>query len=517
MKTDRYSCAFKLGLSLLFVCSLFAWQGDKGFSLGDEGFLWYGSQRVMMGEVPIRDFMAYDPGRYYWSAGLMGLFGDDGIMSLRASVAVFQVMGLFVGLTLISRYLKSESRDNIPYLFVSAAILVLWMYPRHKLFDISLSIFLIGILTFLIEKPIAGRYFITGFCVGFIAVFGRNHGVYGALGSLAAIVWLAIKSTENSGFVNNLSLWAGGMVAGFVPIFLMLLAIPGFAVAFWDSILFLFEQNTTNLPVPIPWPWMVEYSSVSFGDGIRGLLIGLFFIGILAYGFLAIASVFLRKIKAQPVPSAMAATAFLALPYSHFAFSRADLGHLAQGVFPLLMGVLIFLSTRTVKIKWFLVLAFFAGGVWIMHTAHPGWQCLSKKCVEVEISGSIIQVRPPVARDIELLHHLAERFAGDGQGFVAVPSWPGAYPLLERRAPMWEIYALWPRLPQFEREEIERIRSYGDLGFVIVLDAPLDGRDDLRFKYTHPLTYRYILDTFERIPISSVPGYEIYGIRGVNP
>lgn len=495
-----------VALAVVAIAVLFIWQGNKGFSLWDEGFLWYGVQRVMLGEVPVRDFMAYDPGRYYWSAALMGLWGNSGIMALRATVAVFQAMGLSVGLLLIAR---TAGKRSLFYLFLSAVTLVAWMFPRHKLFDISLAIFLIGALAYLVEKPIGRRYFLAGFCVGLVAVFGRNHGVYGTVASLGIIGWLSCKRSEGVSPIKGLMLWAAGVVSGYTPIWLMLLLIPGFASAFWESIRFLFEVKATNLPLPVPWPWRVPFASLSTGAAIRDVLVGLFFMGELVIGVLSIGWVISQRLRNRPVAPALVAASFLMLPYAHFAYSRADINHLAQGIFPLLVGILAFLSTCSFRIKWPFALMLCAASVWVMFVFQPGWQCRADRCVDVEISHSTLQVDPGAARDVSLLRNLASEYAPHGQSFIAVPYWPGAYALLGRKSPVWEIYPLFPRPEAFEREEIKRIQA-AKPGFALIFDMPLDGHEALRFQNTHPLTYQYILDNFDPVAGSPSPAYRIF-------
>lgn len=504
-----------LTLAFLVVFLLFAWQGNVGFDLNDEGYLWYGAQRVMLGEVPIRDFMSYDPGRYYWSAMFMNLFGDNGIMTLRGAAAIFQTIGLFVGLLLIARMSKVISLQNFIYLLISAGTLVLWMFPRHKVFDMSLSIILIWILTFLILNPSGKRYFLTGVCVGIVAVFGRNHGMYGVFGSFGVMLWLSIKRTHDINFFKGFLLWALGVVIGFLPILLMGLMLPGFAFSFLESIRFIFEIKATNLPLPVPWPWLVDFGAVSHGEAFRKLLVGLLFVSILVFGGLSIAWVVWKKFRNQQVSPILVATAFLSLPYVHYAYSRADVGHLSHGIFPFLVGSLVLLVTQPAKIKWPLVLILFSTSLWVTHIYHPGWQCYKNdNCINVEVSNNKLRVDPSIASAIRLLRELGYQYAPGGQSFIATPFWPGAYALLERKSPMWEIYALFPRSAVFEQAEIERIKV-ANPQFAFVLDLPLDGRDELRFKNTHPLINQYFVENFELVQNSPDPAYKIYTAKMV--
>lgn len=505
-------------LSTFIVVLSFAWQGHKGFNLWDEGFLWYGVQRVLAGEIPILDFMAYDPGRYYWSATLLRVAGDAGsLMGVRASVALFQALGLCVGTLLIASATPRHQRGKFCYWLVACVTLAVWMFPRHKLFDISLSMLLMGALAALATAPTRRRFFLAGLMVGLAATFGRNHGVYGAVGSLCLMAWLRIGPAAPVGALRGLACWAAGVFAGFLPIVFMALWIPGYGVAFLDTILLLFELKGTNLPLPVPWPWTVDFQTLPLEQSVRGVLIGLFFVALLVFGVAAIAAVCLRRAQQRPVPPALAACAFLALPYAHYAFSRADVGHLALGIHPLLIGCFTLLASARPILRWPSSLALCAASFWVMSVFHPGWQCrVEGACVGVEISGDTVQMTPSVAAEVRLLRELAGRFAPNGQSFLVAPFWPGAYSLLERKAPLWEIYSIVPRRVAFERKEVARLAAAAP-AFAMIIDFPLDGRDELRYRNTHPLLNQYVADNFHRVEYANDPAYLIYRAKEPRP
>lgn len=498
---------YAVGLAACIVAVVFIWQGTKGFNLADEGFLWYGAQRVMQGEVPLRDFMAYDPGRYYWSAALMRLWGDDGIMALRGAVAVFQVIGLATGLLLVA---CAVGRRHLLFLHVTAVTLVVWMTPYYKLMDMSVSILLIGVLTYLISKPTGRRYFMAGLGVGLAAVFGRNHGVYGLAGSIGVLIWLNIRCDDVSRPIKQVLLWMGGVLTGYLPIVFMVLLVPGFAEAFWASVLYLFEFRATNLPLPIPWPWQVRFAAIPLGDAIRQVLIGVFFISVLVFGVASLVWVFREKLRGQQKTPALVAASCLGLPYAHYAFARADVEHLALGVFPLLIGCLVLLATQPAMLRWSLTLILCFASLLAMLHEHPGWQCrVSKQWVDVEVSGNNLTVAPSTANGIQQFRTLVEKFAPDGQKFMVTPWFPGINSLMGQQSIVWEIYPILPRSQKFQQREVDRIRK-ADPAFIYILDAPLDGREELRYSNTHHVIYRYIIENFQRIPISTSEVHQLY-------
>lgn len=502
-------------LSIVSVLLLFILESHKGFSLLDEGYLWYGAQRVMVGEVPIRDFMSYDIGRYYWSAAFMSMLGSNGIVALRVAIAVFEVIALFVGLMVLVRGSAKQS----PFFWVLVVITLLaWMAPQFRVFDISLPIVLVGVLAFLIEQPSLRRYFLTGLIVGLAAILGRNHGLYGVVGSLGVMAHLNIKRQSGPRLKPAIASWIFGLLVGYLPVLVFFAVVPGFAQSFWEGVRLLFEGKATNFPLPVPWPWLVPFGQLTVVDVLSGVTQGVLFIAIVAFGLLGIAWVIKKKQRMEPVPATLIASVFLALPYAQFAYSRADIAHLAPGIAPFLMGILALLAVQSPKIKWIFSVLLCGASLLVMLPIHSVWYCYSsKKCVEANVAGDKLKIDQRMANNLALLTKLAEQYAPDGRPFIVAPSWPGAYAALGRKSPMWGIYMeLSPPDAALQQAEIERIKS-ANPGFVVIYDAPLDGRDDMRFRNTHPIVEQYIRDNFEPLKEYAHPAFQTYRDKPIKP
>lgn len=272
-------------MTVIGVLALFLVESHQGLSFLDEGYLWYGAQRVMVGEVPMRDFMSYDIGRYYWSAAFMSLMGDNGIVALRMAIAVFQAIAIFIALLLLT---DRPAKQNPYFLLLGVIALVAWMAPQCRLFENSLPIMLVGILSLLVEQPTMRRYFLAGLIVGLAAVFGRNHGIYGVVGSLCAMIYLNIKRESGPKLTTAFAAWSLGVITGYLPVLVFIAVVPGFALAFWEGIRLLFEVKATNFPLPVPWPWLVPFGKLSITGMLRGVLQGIFFIAIIVFVVLGI-------------------------------------------------------------------------------------------------------------------------------------------------------------------------------------------------------------------------------------
>jgi hypothetical protein len=305
-----------------------------------------------------------------------------------------------------------------------------------------------------------------------------------------------------------------GVLIGYLPNLLALVLVPGFAHAFWDSIVFLFEYGRTNLPLPIPWPWIVADRLASFPEALRDLLLGLFFMALPLFGVCGlIYARYLQRRSLSYEPSVFVAAALLAIPYTHYAYSRADWAHLALGIFPLLVGLLSLPLARE-RVRFTVAGLLLSASLLVTVPVRPGYQAAHEgNWRKISVGGDALTVNAQTAADIALVEQLASRYSCDGRTFVLTPYWPGAYALLHRKAPLWEIYATIPRSVSFQEAEIARIKATAP-DFAVIFDLALDGREELRYARTHPLIERFIRDYFRPIEQEGTPAHLHLYARG---
>jgi len=479
-------------LAVVLASCSFALQGRQGVNLADEGFLWYGAQQTAHGKVPLRDFQSYDPGRYYWSAAGAFLFGN-GLVALRFSETVFQVLGLWAGLLVASRLAQ-----NWVLLTAIGLMLTLWMFHSFRFFDNTLVLCGIWIAVRLIEEPSPVRIFTAGFFVGLCVFFGKNHALYNFLAQVSLLLYLHLKPGPVLS-VSHLGIWVAGIMAGLVPTIAMLVAVPGFFASYIESIQLIFRRGT-NLALPVPWPWRVSLNSADTSQ----FLLGIFFIA-LPLGYLAAITVSL-SMRSQMIEdhAVLIACPFVGIFYLHHAFSRAGLAHLAPVIYPFLLGALAFLGFLEARkfYFWAVIAVLIAAALFTVCRRTPIYQRITSSTPWVPYNaGGKIFVPPYINQLLTCLRKFAAENIAAREGVLIAPFTPTLYPILNRESPLWDIAYYFPATAQRQETMIHELAAK-NVNWAIISDTFLDKREDLRFSATHELVWQYLMENFE--PIESV-------------
>ncbi len=493
------------------AASVLLLQWRYGFNWGDEGWLWYISQRTAHGEVPIRDIFSYDPGRYYWSAAVFKLLGNDGLFE--QLVANY----LFGAIALAAAYL-AMARARIRAGWRGAALLLLGIgvgFPRHKIFEQSLSLIAAAGIGYVLSEPEKRmRWFLYGIATGMAAFFGRNSGLYFFVAAILAYGFLRWSSRAPR-FRPPAAALLAGIVIGYSPVFAMMLRFRGFTSAFLDSVLL---TPNWSWPLRIPFPW---HSHVHGLDGFDALQVRSVSWLCLAIPAVYVVSIWKAAREKQFGSLRLAGAASLAgIPYLHHAFYHADFFHIAQAVLPFAVATagLSQYMYEAGHPRWSLA---FLGGISALALAcwlpmEPGISYLRASAGDratvsaISIGGRTFEI-PAEQADIMTKTKAAFQACGGKAGsFLEAPFYPGLYAYLNTRAPSWDTYYLWPRDSQIQQQQVQALVANRTALVLLNRTALFDRQDWLRIDRTYPSLVEYILAHYQRSDVSLPDGFELY-------
>ena len=482
-------------LSFIIAWSFYLLQGNIGIDFSTEGFLWYGTIQTLNNKIPLLDFQSYDPGRYYWCS-LWCKILDPGIMSLRFALMLIQALGLFFGLSIINKF-----RNSWNFLFFSGIIMFLWMFPRHKAFECSYATGAIFFAVFLLENPSLKRHFIAGVFVGLSAFFGRNLGLYSFLSFSILIFYNYFKLKEK--FLSNLFSWCTGILVGFMPILLMVIIIPNFFHAYIEIIIDIWRFGHTNMPIQVVWPWNLSYLG---NHNLRSFLISVHYIVIPLFYLLIFLLQFIKNLNSN-AKNTMTALALVGIIFLHYPFSCPDFPHLSQAIQPFIMGLLIIPIIFNYKKYFFYAHFFIIVTVTFLMVGfmQPYYQALASKgdFLEYNVDGDQLMLDKSKQNIIEIIQQINTEFIKN-DNLLFIPEWSGLYVILNKKAPLWNLYFIIPETEQRQKEMIAELKKK-NIKWIIIGDVFFGGLEKLRLKHTHTILTKFFLEEYKPVLFQGLP------------
>jgi len=481
-----------LALGLPFGLRFFV--GDSFINTLDEGFLWYGVVETATGGVPVRDFQAYQPGRYYLLVALAQVFGD-GLLGLRTSLAVVQSVGLAAALFALKRVVPSPF-----WLIPIAFAIALWQQPHFKVFESTLSLIAVLVVLRFVERPDAGRSLACGLLFGFGAFVGHNHALYLLL-AVASCVCLVTLRDARARSLRTFFAAPIGALLGLAITFGSMIAAPGIYSAIWQRMALIIRAGSTNLTLAVPWPWTLDFTS-SWGLAAWGRFgISMLFVLAPAAIVLSAALAWFGSRDGLHRRALLCATSIVGVFYMHHAFARADPPHLAQAIHPaILAGFALFALAPRGRMQRGAILALSTLLVVIApigldrHPLSILWKP-SEKMRALDVRGDTLRVPRPVGDRLEaVMRVVAERVAA--QDTLLILNAPILYPMLDRSAPTYELFLT---LPTAANQQDLMIADLAGVDWVLIQDLAFDGRQELRFRSTNARVWREVEETFVQV------------------
>jgi hypothetical protein len=490
-----------LAAAVVFSAIMFLLQWRYGLSLSDEGFLWFLSQRAELGQMAIRDFHSYDPGRYLWSAAWFKLLGGDGLLDQRIANAAFGVLGL------TAAYAAMAASGFGRWLRMATIVMLAMAlgFPQHKIYEQALSLIGVTMLARALRDPgDKNRWFVCGIATGVAAIIGRNSGLYFAIGTVIALgcFWRWRRAETPASLVA----YAQGMAVGYTPMIVWFVLDGRFRETMVQSVLF---TPQWQLSLPIPFPWRVAQDLHTVGSIQTTAVSWLCIAVIVIYSETAFRlAVLLGNARTMDnVQRLEAAAVCVGVPYLHQAFDRADFSHIAQGILPAFFIAAAQLRRTTLSRAGSVAFSCLVLVAWIPSEPRVAQSLIFRRnpgsLVHFDIDGSDFVVQRNLA---DLLQRVRKEFDACRAGpdhFLAMPQFPGLYAYLHADSPHWETYYLWHRSPEFQKREISQLEEHGTKLVIMNEAVTVDGRVDLRIQGTNPLLVRYIKDHFQPLPAES--------------
>lgn len=492
--SDVVACAALAALVAGLLLSI-RWRDVLGT---DEAYLWYGVLRLREGLLPHRDFRSYEPGRYVWCAAWAVPFGR-GLAVVRAATHGFYAIGLTAALM----GLRSLGFGWIE-VALTAVLLASWAHPQHKLFEPALLMFGFASSVWLLTAAVPAAALVAGATIGGALFFGFNYFLY--LGAAHALVWVVAFVTPLGPLPwNLLTAVACGALLGVAP-FLVLLLVPGFAVAFFDRrVRSILRRGSSNLPLPIPWPWCEPPPQLAGLGRVRQRALQWLFLALPVAPLAALLAALAIAPPAHGAWVGVVAAAALGATGWHHAFSRADPPHLAQSMAPLLLLAAAASALAPALQVWSL-LALVAASLATTWWMHP---LVQRRVAPAQFSTLLangFRIWAPTAqcRLVACAEELSRQELRDGGTLVALPTLVALYPILDRPSPIYDTFSVFPASEAEQARMVESMKR-SDVRLAFISNGALDGREALRFSATHPRVWAYVNATMQPVAGLELP------------